>query len=71
MLTQAAFELLAWTRLVEETHAVTKKTWGDKSMSFSKKFGRLLESCSIPQSVPAGLDRMLAFLQDLPEIRCP
>jgi hypothetical protein len=61
ILTQAALELLAWTRLVEETHALTKETWESKSMSFSKKLRRLLDDSSIPLSVPTGLDRLLAY----------
>jgi len=72
ILTQAAFELLAWTRLVEDTHALSKKVWENKSMSFSKKLRHLLESCSIPLSVPAKLDQLLAYsskpkLSDGPE----
>lgn len=65
ILTQAAFELLAWTRLVEDTHALSKKMWEGKSMSFAEKLRQLLQSCSIPLSVPAELDHMLAYSEAL------
>jgi len=65
ILTQAAFELLAWTRLVEDTHALSKKVWESRSMSFAEKLRQLLESCSIPLSVPAKLDQLLAYSKAL------
>jgi len=65
ILTQAAFELLAWTRLVEDTHILSKKVWEGKSLSFAEKLRRLLDSCSIPLSVPLKLDKLLAYSKAL------
>ena len=61
IVTQVAFELLAWTRLVQETGAISQKEWNDKSMPFSAKLRRLLESCSIPLSIPLTLDSLQTY----------
>ena len=65
ILTQAAFELLAWTHLVEDTRAISKKVWESRSLSFSAKLRLLLENCLIPLSVPPKLDQLLAYSSTL------
>ena len=61
LVTQVAFELLAWTRLVQETGVISQKEWNVKSMPFSAKLRRLLGSCSIPLSIPPTLDTLQAY----------
>jgi hypothetical protein len=61
ILEQAAFELLAWTRLVEETKVLTVQAWNDRSFHFSKKLRQLLQNCSIPLPIPAELTRLQAY----------
>ena len=65
ILTQAAFELLGWTRLVEDTHTLSEKVWKSRSMSFAEKLRQLLQSCTVPLSVPAELDQLLAYSKAL------
>jgi hypothetical protein len=61
IVTQVAFEVLAWTRLVEETGVITRNQWNGKSMQFSAKLRRLLKSCEMPLSIPLTLDRLQAY----------
>jgi len=57
--------LLAWTHLVEDTRAISKKVWESRSLSFSAKLRLLLENCLIPLSVPPKLDQLLAYSSTL------
>ena len=61
IIAQVAFELLAWTRLVQETAVISPKAWNGKSMPFSGKLRRLLQSCSIPLSIPPTLNDLQAY----------
>lgn len=62
ILIQAAFELLAWTRLVQETAALSIAQWNSKQLKqFSAKLLRLIQTCNIPITVPSELSALQAY----------
>ncbi|MBZ5669764.1 MAG: hypothetical protein LAO04_08545 [Acidobacteriia bacterium] len=62
ILMQAALELFAWVRLVEEKKVLAKKDWKDnKKTPFSSKLRRLLCLTSIPLSIPPDLSDLSAY----------
>ncbi|MGA8221780.1 MAG: hypothetical protein WB780_09010 [Candidatus Acidiferrales bacterium] len=61
VLMQAALELFAWVRLVEEKKVLTVKDWKDKSNPFSSKLRSLLSQSSIPISIPPDLSGLSTY----------
>jgi hypothetical protein len=61
ILIQAAFELLAWTRLIQETAVLSVAQWNSKQFRFSAKLLRLIQTCSIPITVPSELSALQAY----------
>jgi len=61
ILMQAALELLAWIRLVEEKQILTKKDWKEGRISFSTKLRMLLSLSSIPHSIPSNLSDLTTY----------
>lgn len=61
VLTQAAFEVIAWTRLVLETSSLSATEWSSRSLPFAEKLRRLLTTCSIPETLPTGLTSLAAY----------
>jgi hypothetical protein len=61
ILMQAALELFAWIRLVEEKKVLTEKGWKDKKNSFSSKLRSLLSHSSIPILIPRDLSALSAY----------
>jgi len=61
VLMQAALELFAWVRLVEEKQVLTKNDWKDKKNPFSSKLRSLLSHSSIPILIPPDLSALSAY----------
>lgn len=61
ILMQAALEMCAWVRLVQQKNVLTKKDWKSKENPFSKKLRSLLSLNSIPHCIPPSLSSLMAY----------
>jgi hypothetical protein len=61
MLLQAAFELFAWTLLVEDKSSISRKSF--ESLPAAMKLRSLLSTCGIPHDVPSSLTSLLPLNQ--------
>jgi hypothetical protein len=64
ILIQAALEVLAWVRLVQDKRILTEKNWKDRKNTFASKLRTLLSLSSIMESIPADLAGLDTYCRD-------
>jgi hypothetical protein len=64
ILAQAAFEMLAWTLLVEERKVLSAGTFDSNKLPAMEKLRLLIHACEIPLNIPASLTELAAMAKE-------